>query len=35
MAEQQISYTDGANYERTIGKWSWPAGEVFLRWLAR
>ena len=34
MAEQQISYTDGANYERTIGKWSRPAGEVFLRWLA-
>ncbi len=34
MTEQQINYTDGAAYERTIGKWSQPAGEEFLRWLA-
>ena len=34
MAEPQISYTDGAVYERTIGKWSWLAGERFLEWLA-
>lgn len=34
MAEPQISYTDGAVYERTIGRWSRSAGEVFLRWLA-
>lgn len=34
MAEQQISYTDGATYERTIGKWSRLAGEEFLRWMA-
>jgi SAM-dependent methyltransferase len=34
MAEQQINFTDGANYEQTIGKWSRPAGDVFLRWLA-
>ena len=34
MAEQQITFTDGANYEQTIGKWSRPAGDMFLRWLA-
>jgi ubiquinone/menaquinone biosynthesis C-methylase UbiE len=34
MAEQQISYTDGAAYERTVGKWSQLAGEKFLEWLA-
>jgi SAM-dependent methyltransferase len=34
MAGQQISYTDGAVYERTIGRWSWLAGEGFLEWLA-
>lgn len=34
MAEQQISYTDGAAYERAGGKWSQIAGEKFLQWLA-
>lgn len=34
MAEQQISYTDGAAYERTVGKWSQLAGDAFLDWLA-
>jgi hypothetical protein len=32
--EQQITYTDGAAYERTVGKWSQLAGEKFLEWLA-
>lgn len=31
---QQIRYTDGAAYERTIGRWSRLAGERFLDWLA-
>ena len=35
MAEQQqIRFTDGAGYERMMGLWSRPAGEVFLDWLA-
>jgi len=34
MAEEQISYTDGAAYERTVGKWSQLAGERFIEWLA-
>lgn len=34
MTDQQIRYTDGANYERTVGKWSQLAAEDFLRWLA-
>ena len=34
MAEQQISYTDGAAYERTVGKWSRLAEERFIEWLA-
>jgi len=34
MADHKITYTDGATYERTIGKWSQLAGEVFLDWLA-
>ena len=34
MTEQQIRYTDGAAYERTVGKWSQLAGEAFLDWLA-
>lgn len=34
MAEQQITYADGATYERTVGKWSQLAGEAFLDWLA-
>lgn len=34
MADHKIAYTDGATYERTIGKWSQLAGEVFLDWLA-
>jgi len=34
MAEEQINYTDGAAYERTVGKWSQLAGEIFIEWLA-
>jgi len=34
MTEQQILYTNGAAYERTIGTWSQLAGEAFLDWLA-
>jgi ubiquinone/menaquinone biosynthesis C-methylase UbiE len=34
MAPQQITYTDGGTYERTIGKWSQLAGKAFLEWLA-
>jgi SAM-dependent methyltransferase len=34
MAEQQISYTDGAAYERIMGKWSQLAGKSFIEWLA-
>jgi ubiquinone/menaquinone biosynthesis C-methylase UbiE len=34
MTEQQIRFDDGAAYERTMGKWSQLAGEVFLDWLA-
>ena len=33
MAEQ-IQFTDGAAYERYMGKWSQLAGETFLDWLA-
>ena len=34
MAEQQIIYADGVAYERSMGKWSRIAGEMFLQWLA-
>lgn len=34
MAEHQIRFTDGAGYERRMGMWSRPVGEVFLDWLA-
>src|SRR6185369_4045900 len=34
MAEQQICFDDGADYERMMGEWSRLAGEVFLDWLA-
>ena len=34
MAEQQIRFDDGAAYERTMGRWSQLAGEIFLDWLA-
>ena len=30
----QISFDDGAAYERYMGKWSQLAGEIFLDWLA-
>jgi SAM-dependent methyltransferase len=33
MAEQQIRFTDGAAYERMMGTWSRPVGEIFLDWL--
>lgn len=33
MTGPQIRYTDGAVYERTVGKWSQLAAEEFLRWL--
>jgi ubiquinone/menaquinone biosynthesis C-methylase UbiE len=31
---EQIRFTDGAAYERTIGRWSQLAAAEFLRWLA-
>lgn len=34
MADHQIRFTDGAGYERMMGLWSRPVGEVFLDWLA-
>lgn len=34
MSKQEIRYTDGAAYERSIGKWSQLAEEFFLNWLA-
>ncbi len=34
MAEHQIRFTDGAGYERMMGLWSRPVGNVFLDWLA-
>src|ERR1700752_1448767 len=33
MAEQSF-FTDGAAYERLMGRWSRSAGDVFLDWLA-
>ena len=34
MENNQIHFTDGAGYERYMGKWSRLAGETFLDWLA-
>jgi SAM-dependent methyltransferase len=34
MVTDQISFDDGAAYERYMGEWSRLAGETFLRWLA-
>lgn len=34
MAEGKGFFTDGAAYERMMGRWSRAAGEVFLDWLA-
>jgi len=33
MAEQKISFDDGAAYEKAMGVWTKLAGEVFLDWL--
>lgn len=33
MAEPQITFTDGAAYERLMGRWSKIAGRQFLTWL--
>lgn len=35
MAEERVLFTDGAVYERTMGRWSARVGEVFLDWLAQ
>jgi ubiquinone/menaquinone biosynthesis C-methylase UbiE len=35
MAEEQSLFTDGAAYERLMGRWSVLVGEVFLDWLAQ
>jgi SAM-dependent methyltransferase len=35
MADEPSFFTDGAAYERLMGRWSVPAGEVFLEWLAQ
>ena len=34
MADTPIRFDDGKAYEQFMGKWSRPAGEVFLDWLA-
>lgn len=34
MAEERNFFTDGAAYERLMGRWSAPAGDIFLEWLA-
>jgi ubiquinone/menaquinone biosynthesis C-methylase UbiE len=34
MAEQKITFDDGAAYERMMGVWSRLAGDVFVDWLA-
>lgn len=33
MTETNISFNDGASYEKIMGKWSQITGEVFLDWL--
>jgi trans-aconitate methyltransferase len=35
MPEDRNFFTDGAAYERLMGRWSVPAGEIFLEWLAQ
>jgi SAM-dependent methyltransferase len=35
MAEERSLFTDGAAYERLMGRWSVLVGEVFLDWLAQ
>jgi SAM-dependent methyltransferase len=35
MHEERNFFTDGAAYERLMGRWSVPVGEVFLEWLAQ
>src|SRR5215472_16493372 len=35
MAEERNFFTDGAAYERLMGRWSVPVGEVFLEWLVQ
>jgi ubiquinone/menaquinone biosynthesis C-methylase UbiE len=34
MATTEIRFDDGAAYEEGMGRWSLPAGQVFLDWLA-
>jgi SAM-dependent methyltransferase len=34
MSGQQIRFDDGAAYDRSMGRWSLVAGQVFLDWLA-
>ena len=34
MAELQFRFDDGQAYERSMGVWSWLAGETFLDWLS-
>ncbi len=34
MADASSHFTDGAAYDRIMGRWSRAAGEVFLDWLA-
>jgi hypothetical protein len=35
VSEQPNFFTDGAAYERLMGRWSALVGEVFLDWLAQ
>jgi ubiquinone/menaquinone biosynthesis C-methylase UbiE len=34
MSEQQITFNDGAGYEKMMGVWSRLAGDIFLNWVA-
>ncbi len=34
MSQREIKFDDGEAYERFMGRWSRPAGEVFLDWIA-
>ena len=33
MAESQNNFSDGAGYERFMGRWSRLAGQQFIKWV--
>lgn len=35
MSSPEIRFSDGASYERFMGRWSQPVGDLFLDWLAQ